>query len=169
MLDGKDIKIQSLDPSDWEVVSGTIIDGGGLGSCVIFDQGEGSNSILEGFTLTNGGGTYVDYYYDYESIEGNAGGGIFCLDSSPTIRRCNIRANGVEEWPGATNVDYGGGIALIGDCQANIISCFITDNAAGQIGGGIVIRSDTPQQATSTIRNCTIVNNKTYAESYFAR
>ena len=61
----------------------TVIDGGNpldpdYGSCVLFVNGEGVDSVLEGFTLTNGTGT---------EVYGNGvlvGGGICCETSNPT-------------------------------------------------------------------------------------
>ena len=43
-----------------------------------------------------------------------------------------------------------------------ISNCFITDNYAYRDGDGIIIRSDTPEQANSRIVNCTIANNYGY-------
>ena len=91
---GKAITVRSSDPNVWQTVKNTIIEGNGSGSCVVFNTGEGSNSVLEGFTIINGVGTYVDYSYDNGQITGYTGGGIFCLNSSPTIRHCNITQNG---------------------------------------------------------------------------
>jgi outer membrane protein assembly factor BamB len=153
-FDGKAITLRSNDPSDWDVVTSTIIDGNFTGGgCVVFAQGEGPDSILEGFTLTNGKGTDV-------AGHGTCGGGILCIDSSPTIQRCNIKRNGFGWFVGCPEprADKGGGIALLGNCQANIVSCFVVENTARR-GGGIAIRSGTPEQATSTIRNCTITYN----------
>ena len=90
---GKVVTVRSSDPNNWAIVKNTIIDGGGIGSCIVFKTGEGSNSVLEGFTLINGAGTDVNYSYNNGRITGYTGGGIFCLNSSPTIRHCNITGN----------------------------------------------------------------------------
>ncbi|MGD8500632.1 MAG: PQQ-binding-like beta-propeller repeat protein, partial [Phycisphaerales bacterium] len=167
---GKAITVRSSDPNNWAAVKNTIIDGGGSGSCVVFDTGEGSNSVLEGFTLVDGAGTYVDYSYYDGRTTGYAGGGIFCLNSSPTIRRCNIAGNGLREQSGRPPgrgggggstvgaIHCGGGIALIGNCRATIKDCFVTNNRA-DYGPGIMVRSYTPEQAASTISNCTVADN----------
>ena len=47
-----------------------------------FHSDEGSNSILEGFSIANG---YI------VGDGGNGGGGIYCPNSSPTIRNCVVR------------------------------------------------------------------------------
>ena len=56
----------------------TIINGNQNGSVVVFDNGENSEAILSGFTITGG------QAYD--------GGGIYCSSSSPTISN-NIITN----------------------------------------------------------------------------
>ena len=170
---GKTITVRSSNPNNFETVKKTIIDGRQNNSCVVFRTGEGSNSVLEGLTLINGGGTNVDYSYNNGRITGNAGGGILCLNSSPTIRRCNITGNGLMQSGqpsrsgggrvASITIHCGGGIALIGDCQATIDNCFITNNQANY-GPGIMIRSYTPGQATSTISNCTVTDNSSAIE-----
>ncbi len=172
---GKAITVRSGAPSDWEVVENTIIDGSEgdgweIGSCVVFDEGETSNSILEGFTLTRGTGTHA-YYEEGRRLRKapTAGGGILCLHSSPTIRNCNITHNGNRDWqpgepwnPYDAEVRNGGGIALLGNCQATISSCMIVDNVAEFYGAGILISSNTPETATSKIINCTVANNESF-------
>jgi outer membrane protein assembly factor BamB len=166
---GKAITVRSSNPSNWETVKNTIIDGDWDSSCMVFNTGEGNNSVLEGFTLTNGGGTDVNYSYYNGQLTDYAGGGIFCLNSSPTIKNCNIIENGMHRQIRSDDraggggysesiIDSGGGIAIIGNCQANIEGCFICSNLA-EYGRDIIIRSDTPEQAGSTINNCTIINN----------
>ena len=75
-----------------------------------FHNGEDSNSVVDGFTVTNG-----------------YGGGIYCRESSPTISRCNIS----NSWG-----DRGGGIDCRDGSDATITNCTITGNMAG-MGGGI--------------------------------
>ena len=64
----------------------TIIDGAQSGSVVSFGSGEGTGTLLDGFTLTNGTGT-KGLWSNY------LGGGIYCADSSPTIKGCILTAN----------------------------------------------------------------------------
>lgn len=63
----------------------TIIDGRGStpGSIVLFTTSEGPDSVLDGFTITQGRGTYVEYHQWLAA--GYVGGGIYCYASSPTI------------------------------------------------------------------------------------
>jgi outer membrane protein assembly factor BamB len=162
---GKAITVQSSEPGDRDVVENTIIDGSAGeprvdGSCVLFDKGEGATSILEGVTLTRGTGGRA-YYEDRDIGKApvHAGGGILCVHSSPTIRRCIIRDNGMEDHGPA-----GGGVALLGSCQATISDCFIVHNREGSRnahGCGMIMHSHSAETATSTIRNCTIAYNTT--------
>lgn len=157
---GKAITVRSDEPSDWEVVEYTIIDGSEGGSCVVFDKGEGRTSILDGITLSRGTGGWADYHdRSLGRPPVHAGGGILCVDSSPTIRRCIIRDNGVED-----SAPHGGGMALLGDCKAMISNCIIVHNRGGgyisSIGCGILTRTKNPETAISTIRNCTIAHNR---------
>jgi hypothetical protein len=62
----------------------TTIDGGGNGSVVTFDSGEGEYSVLDGLTITNGSGTGGLFGF---------GGGIYCSKSYPTISNCTISGN----------------------------------------------------------------------------
>jgi hypothetical protein len=81
-FNGHDIVLGSLflttgDPS---FIEQTVIDGDQQGSVVTFASGETVNSVIEGFTITNGSGTYFDPYWEY------GGGGIYCNGSAPTIQ-----------------------------------------------------------------------------------
>ncbi len=103
----------------------------------------------------------------------NEGGGIKCVDSSPTINRCIINGNQ------AGQSDNGGGIltrnssATFNDCTISnntashgggievnggsptITNCVISGNEAGTTGGGIEVNNGSP-----TITNCIISGNK---------
>ncbi len=98
-----------------------------------FDSGEGPNSVIDGFTITNGFRSY--------------GGGIFCEFSSPTITNCTISSN---------SADRGGGISYR-DSSPMINNCTISDNSVYYYGGGIYCS----HYSNSTINNCTISGNTT--------
>ncbi len=149
---GKEVTLRSTNPYDWDIVNSTIIDGDKDGSCVVFDNNEGPDSVLAGLTLTNGSGTEVDY----SSLNDYAGGGVLCMNSSPTILNCIITRNR----PSDTLPHHGSGIALIGNCQALIADCFIVENTSYGRGGGILAFSEPATSGTSEIINCTIVNNE---------
>ena len=81
----------------------TTIDGNQSGSVVSFKNGEGSNSVLEGFEITNGTGT--------GSLPFVIGGGIYCNNASPTVTGNIITKNSAEEDGGGIYC-YNSSIAL---------------------------------------------------------
>jgi len=102
----------------------------------IFQNGEGADSILDGFTIING----------YETYE-NVGGGILCYSSSPTINNCIIRNN---------MGDMGGGIYCENNSNPTISNCTISNNIASWgTGGGIYCGWN----SSPTIIDCNINNN----------
>ncbi len=101
----------------------------------LFDDGESSDAVVDGFTITNGSALL--------------GGGIYCeLGSSPTIKNCTISN---------CNAAEGGGIYCESGCNPVIVNCTITGNLAGGAsdGGGIYLYDN----CSATITNCTITNN----------
>ena len=126
----------------------TIIDGSRTGSVVAFQSGESQDSVLEGFTISNGSGTLL-YSWSYcgggilclngssPTITGNtiawnsdcsSGGGIYCDDSSPIIANNIIAKN--------TVANTGSGIYC--NCSSALIANnIIAENTAVYIGGGI--------------------------------
>jgi hypothetical protein len=99
----------------------TVIDAGGAGRTVTFFGFLDSTTVLRGFTITGG-------YAPGKGTEGN-GGGILCgLLSSPTLEENVILGN--------VAMDRGGGIACENGASPRIVWNRITENAAN-IGGGI--------------------------------
>lgn len=115
--------------------SSAIIDGNGIyGSVVTFGNGEGPDSIISGFTITNGNVVY--------------GGGIYCgYNSSPTITNCTLTANS------ATGA--GSGIYCFRNSNPTISDCNIVGNSSSGAGGGISCYLN----SSPTITNCNISNN----------
>jgi len=107
---GKDITVRSTDPNDPDIVAATIIDGNQQDSVVIFNSGEGSNTVLSGITLQNGKVKYLE-----------EGPGIRCELSSPTITKCNIIKN-------LSNPDSSSGALWCKSCSPIISNCLITEN-----------------------------------------
>lgn len=105
----------------------TVIDGQYSGSAVRFMMGEGQDSILEGFSITNGTGTWDDLSKYF------IGGGIYCYKSSPTIRGNIISAN---------KADHGGGIGCAWGGAPVILGNTIFENTAegksNSAGGAIL-------------------------------
>ena len=106
---GKGITLRSSDGP-----SGTTIDGGGNGSVVQCANGEGSDTILEGFTITGG--------------HAEVGGGMLNIGSSPTIINCIFINNYAS--------DRGGGMYNRGGNPTIIASTFDT-NSSVEMGGGM--------------------------------
>lgn len=114
-FNGKLISVMSRKGAEKTVIDGT-------GSVVRFDSGENFETVLDGFTIKNGTGTY----YSFQVV----GGGIFCLDSSPTIRNSVLTENKAE---------YGGGMWCEGGSPI-ISENMFTNNLADEYGGGLYIR-----------------------------
>ena len=174
---GKAITVRSTDPNDQDIVAVTIIDCGGteedLHRGFYFHSGEGQNSVLDGFTITNGcahkGGAILCHYsssptiincviqdnistyiYDVNGTPGpmvilQDGGGIYCYESSPIIKKCCFIEN---------TATAGGGAIFSGDGNTYVDSCVFRGNRAGISGGAIG-----GWQTDAVITGCTITNN----------
>ena len=113
----------------------TIIDGSQAGAVVIFSNGEGGDSVFDGFTVTNG--------------DAFDGGGMYCISSSPTLINCTFTNN--------VATHYGGGM-YCGNSSPTLDNCTFTDNtAATYSGGGMYCDYSSP-----TLESCTFANNTAY-------
>ena len=139
---GKAITVQSENGAE-----NCIIDCENDGRGFYFHTGEGADSVVSGFTVTNG------------RVADN-GAGIYCSSSSPTIRNCIISNN--TAYGGETFNSYGGGISC-NLASPSITNCTISNNRCSGVGGfsetygyggGISCTGSSP-----TITNCTISNN----------
>jgi parallel beta-helix repeat protein len=116
-------------------VEATIIDGGQNGlSVATFTNKEGTDSVLHGFTITNG--------------KAENGGGIHCVNSSPTLESNVISLN---------HADNGGGIYCHWYSYPVIKDSVISGNEADKYGAGIYCF-----KSSSTISNNQIVGNVAY-------
>ncbi|MCH2139331.1 MAG: right-handed parallel beta-helix repeat-containing protein, partial [Phycisphaerales bacterium] len=134
---GKSIQVSSSVGADV-----TIIDGQNQRRGVHFSGGETADTVLKGFTITNGVGTGSFF----------EGGGIRCAaGASPTITDCIITGN--MGWRGP-------GLMLHGD--ATVTDCQVSDNnspdntSVNSYGGGIYCLAD------AVITNCDISDNGSY-------
>ncbi|MHC4942115.1 MAG: right-handed parallel beta-helix repeat-containing protein [Planctomycetota bacterium] len=82
---GKAITVESEQGPEF-----TVIDGNEIGSCVKFTHGEGRDSILQGFKITNGWGTLHEWF---PGLWEECGAGIYCNNASPTISENIITDN----------------------------------------------------------------------------
>ena len=110
---GRAITVRSADPNDPNVVAATIIDGSNpvdpnIGSVVTFKNGEDANSVLSGFTITDGTGSWLLVSWEFKGLRWNrCGGGVVCYNmSEPTITK-NVFIN--------NTAGQGGGIYIYGD------------------------------------------------------
>lgn len=118
----------------------TTIDGRSLASVVRFSSAEGPGSVLAGFTIQHGFGTFESSY---------AGGGVYVANSAPTIRNNVIADN--EACTGAgINVYFGSPVIL-----DNIIRANRQVGCSGGMGGGINVGG----AASTQVVGNTISNN----------
>jgi len=110
---GKAITVRSVDPNDPATVTATVIDGSmpddpNNASVATFNSGEGNDSVLTGFTITGGTGTWLVIAWDlHEPYWNRCGGGVVCYNmSQPTITK-NVFFN--------NTAGEGGGIYVYGD------------------------------------------------------
>jgi len=121
----------------------TVIDCENYGRGFIFQNDEGNDSKLEGFTVLCGCGDY--------------GGGILCEGSSPRINRCIIKENFAH---------FGGGIFCLYS-HAGFSQCVISDNrvhtgdAPEAAGGGLC-----SVNSSLSFFNCMIINNQAEASAW---
>ena len=119
---GKAIEIRSTDGPEVTTITARYLQG----SVVTFDDGEGADSIIDGFELREGSGN-CSLFFCY-------GGGIFCHQSSPTIRNCVIQDNAV---------DFDGGAIYVYEALPVIENCLIRNNRANWYnGGGIYVNGE---------------------------
>lgn len=156
-LKGKKIMLTSnfLFDNDVNTILATSIDGGypvdpNFASCVMMVSGEDSNTVLQGFTLTNGKGTkWID---EHGAGTYREGGGILITLSSPVIRNNYIIGNQAVNKTGMASA--GGGGIRVGDGNPVIENNVIAHNK-GLYGAGIVFN-----YTGGIIRNNIIAQNE---------
>jgi hypothetical protein len=133
----------------------TTIDATGLNASVVTCiSGEGPGTVLEGFTITGGTGTYWPkgdtigggMYNEGASptvigcvFSGNtadAGGGMVNFNSSPTVIDCTFTGN--------TGAFSGGGMLNWDGSNPTLIDCVFEDNSANQGGGMLNSNNSSP-------------------------
>ncbi len=160
---GKAITLRSSGGADVTTIDATGI-GGSVVTCA---SGEGPNTILDGFTITGGTGTIVDYfaygggmYNDHSSptvtncaFSGNtatskyaydAGGGMYNSGGSPTVTHCSFSEN---------TADDGGGMSN-SNSNPTVVNCRFSENLAYWFGGGMCNNFSSP-----TVTTCTFSGN----------
>ncbi len=153
-----------------------IIDCENSGRGFVFNSGEGSDCIVEGFTVKNGNafeGGAVYFYAQalYGSVtakvrncilENNSssfGGAVFMraatAQTSPTIENCIIRNNSA-----TTTTCRGGGVYIKANssdyaCSPKFLNTLIAGNQTLYYGGGVFVTG----YASPTFTNCTVADN----------
>lgn len=121
---GKAIIVKSEEGPKVTIIDGSQPSSPNEGSVVFFWNDEGSESVLDGFTLINGTGySPTGWFTD--------GGGIYCSHASPTIKNNIITSNSVS--------GEGGGISITGASSPTISNNTISENQSDSYGGGIYI------------------------------
>ena len=138
-----------------------IIDGSQIGTVVTFENGEDSNSMLSGFTITNGsghgwpnhtgGGIYCGYYSDptlqdlliTNNYAPTRGGGIYLFYSDPIIDNIKITDN---NYP-----TFGGGLYCF--YSDPILKDTVISGNQSYLGGGIFCEHSNPVLINITIKN----------------
>jgi hypothetical protein len=121
---GKAITVKSENGAQY-----CIIDCQGSGRGFYFHSGEGSGSVVDGFTIKNG---YVILAPPSEPYD--HGGGILCWGASPTIKNCTIINN---------RSARGGGIACYYGSPL-ITHCTISGNRSDVHGGAVYVYQGSP-------------------------
>jgi len=159
---GKSITVTSLFhiSQNFNDISQTIINGMGNPSAA-FENNEGSNAILKGFTLINASKNRAALYCNrsnphlmHLTIMNGNGSGIHCISASPKIDHCLITGN---------KAYRGGGIYCDNQSAPTIINSTLSNNTASQTGGGIFCR----RSSTPKITNSIVWGNAPY-EIYFS-
>ncbi|NIR67461.1 MAG: S8 family serine peptidase, partial [candidate division Zixibacteria bacterium] len=154
-LQGKEIRLFSTNPDDPNIVAQTIIDcnyggfildpflggfllGTGAARAFTFDNGEDANTVIDGFTIINGG------------VDGEAGGAIYVgPGASPTIVNVVIRNCIV-------NNGKGGAIYTAPDSSPTFINVLVEDCWVYNSSGGAIYVGfhSSPEFISCTVTDC---------------
>jgi hypothetical protein len=141
------------------------------GSVIIFENGETTASILEGFTITGGISSWVS------SANAYSGGGIYFNASSGSLINCAVVNNQADNGGGGgvsaaygsspilTNCTLtgnsatlaGGGVLFYINSSMTMTDCIISGNSSLSVGGGVYGGSN----SSIIMTNCTIISNTT--------
>jgi len=117
--DGKAIRVMGIVGAEF-----TIVDGGGVGPVVTFDDGEPPEAVLEGVTIMGG------------SAE-NGGGILLDNLSAPTLTNLVVRENEASS--------DGGGIYAGGGSNLTLSSSVVSENRCEVSGGGVRVEETTAE------------------------
>jgi hypothetical protein len=140
----------------------TVIDAPYIGTVVVFQNGEGHDSVLEGFTIANGystigGGILCDQSSPTilnNIVIGNKttseGGGMCNINSSPTVTNCTFEGNS------PMGVHYTAGMCNTGNSNPLVTYCTFIDNKGSlpHTAVGMLNSSSSP-----IVTSCTFIKN----------
>ena len=151
----------------------------------LFRNGEGPDTIVEGFTITRpyqspgirckAGSSPTVRNCIITGCYNIYGGGVYCYEgSSPTFQDCVISGNTTAQegaglfcsdnsnpiverciFEGNTAGSWGGGVCVTYDCAPLFVDCVIAGNTSGQSGGGVYCGDSSP-----TFSECVISDNE---------
>jgi len=137
---GHNIRVTGMSPDDSNHPAPyPMIDSNGLGTSVVFPQGETSDCLLQGFIISRG----IDPIAAAISIS----------NSSPTLIHCIVAGNETS--------DPNGAIIQCKDSSATFLNCTISDNRTGDLGVGVFLMN-----SDILLMNC-IIHNDTSTEFAF--
>jgi predicted outer membrane repeat protein len=131
-----------------------------------FNYWEGLESIVDGFTITNGhadlGGAFLCVHSDpkitnciFTANSAGVGGAIALVDGyvGPIVNNCIITGNSAQDGAGL----------YCSESKLALTDCSFTGNSATNLGGAVYIVDEQPQQAGPEITDCTFVDNSATA------
>ena len=134
---GKAIWLHSSDGPDV-----TVIDAEQAGSVVTMDSGEGSDTVIEGFTIRGGTGTLFEFDPGYFVL---GGGGIYNVNSNATVTDCWF----------TDNTAYSGAGMYSHNSNSTVTGCTFIANS-GDFGAGMFNKA-----ASLEVSNCNFEGNTT--------
>ena len=141
---GKRIVVKADGPAESVIINGSQPTDPNKASVVTFNSGEIGFSILDGFTITGGTGSW--------SWPGKVGGGIFIENAKAIIKNCIITNNSAVKG-GGISCGYNYDHQYLNSCV--IINCVVANNTSQYDGSGIYVNF----YAAIYLDHCTIANN----------
>lgn len=136
---GKGVTLRGSEGKDVTIIDVEPVEDPGTGKPVVrCDNGEGPDSVLDGFTLTGGTGQAT-------KSDGFLGGGMFNFNSNPTVMNCIFTGN---------TATAGGGMFNSGS-SPTVTDCMFDGNIADEEGGGMASRNG----SDPTVVRCTFTGN----------
>ncbi|MEM7262873.1 MAG: hypothetical protein AAF488_12850 [Planctomycetota bacterium] len=146
-FNGKAITVRSSAGKESTILDGSALTAGpDFGCTVRFVDGEGPDSVLDGFTVIGGTGAFLAG--SSPSIFQIIGGGVFASYASPTLRSCRFTLNSAASRGGGVGFVEIEGEALVEDCE------FIENTSPNGAG----LRASGP--GSLTIRNSLFLANE---------